>query len=91
MQLKNFMEDLVWQQLDEVLESHKNVCTCEKCRFDIVAVALNLLPPRYVVTAQGETYSKAMSLEQQFNVDIVTAISQAVQLVSSQPRHEVTS
>ncbi|CVK17801.1 late competence development ComFB family protein [Sporomusa sphaeroides] len=88
MELKNFMEDLVWQQLDEVIENHKHACRCEQCRFDTAALALNLLPPHYVVSARGETFSKAKSLEQQFNVDILTAISQAIQIVSSRPRHE---
>ncbi|HWR43646.1 late competence development ComFB family protein [Sporomusa sp.] len=88
MQLKNFMEDLVWQRLDEVLAGHRNVCKCEKCRYDVVALALNFLPPRYVVTSQGETFTRVKSLEQQFNVDILTAISHAVQIVSSRPHHE---
>ena len=88
MQLKNFMEDLVWQQMDQVINSNKHVCSCEKCRFDIAALALNFLPPRYFATTQGETFTRIKSLEQQFNIDIVTAISHAVQIVSSRPHHD---
>lgn len=88
MQLKNFMEELVWQRLDEVMRSNAQVCSCEKCRFDIAALALNFLPPRYVVSLQGETFSRVKSLEQQFNVDILTAISHAIKIVASQPHHE---
>lgn len=88
MQLKNFMEDLVLQRLDEVISSHTNICRCEKCRLDIAALALNFLPPRYIVTTQGETYSRISALEQQFNVDILTALSHAVQIVSGKPHHE---
>lgn len=87
MHVKNYMEDLVFQRLAEVLDNHRNVCTCERCRYDIAAIALNFLPPRYVVTSQGETFARVKSLEQQFNVDVVTAISHAIQLVSSQPHH----
>lgn len=88
MQIKNYMEDLVFQRLAEVLDKHRNICTCDKCRYDIAALALNFLPPRYVVTRQGETFTKIEALEQQFTVDILTAISHAIQIVSSQPHHE---
>lgn len=88
MQHKNFMEDLVRQRLAEVLDGHRNTCTCEKCRYDIAALAFDFLPPWYVVTTQGETFTKIRSLEQQFNNDIVTAIRHAVQIVSSQPYHD---
>ena len=88
MQLKNFMEDLVWQRLDEIIDGHKHVCSCEICRYDIVALALNSLPPRYIVTNQGEIFSRIKSLEHQLNIDIFTAISHAIQIVSNQPHHD---
>ena len=90
MQVKNYMEDLVWERLDEVMINHKNVCHCEKCRYDVAALALNFLPPRYTVTTQGETFTRIRALEQQFNIDIYTAISHAVQIVSSKPHHDAT-
>lgn len=89
MQLKNCMEDLVWERLDEVIASNSRVCNCENCRYDIAALALNFLPPRYVVTATGETYAKIRALENQFNIDILTAITHALQIVSSKPHHYV--
>ncbi|BBB93316.1 MAG TPA: late competence development ComFB family protein [Methylomusa anaerophila] len=88
MKLKNYMEDLVWQYFDEVASRHKNICTCENCRLDIVALALNFLPPRYIVTSKGETYTKVNALEQQFRIDIITALSHAIQIVSNKPHHE---
>ena len=87
MQLKNVMEELVWQKLDEVLTSSKKACNCQKCRYDIAALTLNELPTCYVVTSQGETYSKVKGLEMQFNIDVVTAISNAIATVSSRPHH----
>jgi len=87
MQLKNYMEDLVWDQLDAVIARHPGVCNCEKCKYDITALALNFLPPRYIVTAKGETFTRIKSLEQQFNIDIIAAISQAIKIVSGRPQH----
>jgi competence protein ComFB len=88
MELKNYMEDIVWQSLDRILDRHEDICKCKKCRYDIVALALNFLPPRYVVTAAGETFTRIKTLEQQFGVDIVTAITNAIIIVSNRPRHE---
>ncbi len=41
MELKNYMEILMWQQLDDVLASHPGTCRCEKCRYDIAALTMN--------------------------------------------------
>jgi len=88
MQLKNYMEDLVWQHLDQVLVNNPEVCNCEKCRYDIASLALNSLPARYIITPVGETYTKVQSLDYQFNIDIITAITQALQVVGNKPRHD---
>jgi competence protein ComFB len=88
MELKNYMEILMWQQLDDVLTSHQGICTCEKCRYDIAALTMNFLPPRYVVSDKGQMYTKIKALEQQFTIDIITAITHAVKIVSSTPHHQ---
>lgn len=88
MQVKNYMEDLVWEHLDHILSKHDNICDCEKCKFDIAALALNLLSPHYVVTAKGETYTRVKALEQQFNIDIFSALTQAIKIVSGRPQHQ---
>lgn len=81
------MEELVWEQLDKVLTGYQPACKCEKCRYDIAALALNFLPPRYFVTEKGETYTKVKLLEQQFRIDIITAITNAILIVNAAPHH----
>lgn len=88
MEVKNYMELYVWDMLDRVLEKQQNVCKCEQCRYDIVALALNDLPPRYVVSEKGETYTRAKSLEQQFVIDVIAKITQAANVVAQHPRHK---
>lgn len=88
MELKNYMEELVWTRLDEVMAGHQGMCTCDHCRYDVAALALNFLPTRYVVTEKGEMYTKLRTLEQQFGIDIITAISRAVLIVKNHPRHD---
>jgi competence protein ComFB len=87
-QIKNNMEEIVFSQMRGILRDI-NVCNCEKCTMDIAALALNDLPPKYVVTDIGELYSKVNSLEQQFEVDVVTAIIKAAVLVKRKPKHEL--
>lgn len=86
-QLKNYMEEIVFNMMKEVLENI-NVCTCDKCILDIAAIALNGLPPKYVVTEKGELYSKVNILQQQFEVDVIAAITKAADIVKKHPRHE---
>jgi competence protein ComFB len=87
MEVKNCMEIYVWDMLDRVLEKQQ-VCICDICRHDIAALALNDLPPRYVVTQKGEAYTKAKLLEQQFMIDVIAKITYAAQIVAQHPRHD---
>ena len=84
--LKNFMEDLVEQNLDKIIKSSGG-CLCEKCRLDTMAIVLNKMPNKYAVTEKGEVYTKLSVLQQQFDVDVVSNIVQASMLVAKSPRH----
>lgn len=85
--LKNCMEEFVSKKTDEVLNIMK-ICKCEKCRLDIIALALNDLPSKYVVTEIGGLYAKSRELELQFDVDVETAIVKAAMIVNKNPRHD---
>lgn len=85
--IKNYMEEIVFNQIKEVLEDI-NMCTCEKCLLDIAAIALNNLPPKYIVTEKGELYSKINSLQQQFEVDVISAVTKAAVIVKRRPMHD---
>ncbi|MFZ5353571.1 MAG: late competence development ComFB family protein [Bacillota bacterium] len=84
--LKNYMEDIVMHKIDSLLKL-MNICDCEKCRLDIMAIALNDLPAKYVVTEKGELFTKIRELENQFEVDVETAIIKAAVFVSKNPKH----
>lgn len=85
--IKNYMEEVVRQMIDEVLRD-LNFCSCEKCRMDILAIALNDLPPKYIVTDKGELYTKINALKQQFEVDVISSLTKAAILVKRNPRHK---
>lgn len=55
---------------------------------DVQALALNRLPPRYVVSDQGEVFARTVSLNSaQFEVDILHAVLTAISIVTAHPRH----
>ena len=86
MELKNFMEVIVREMLPAVL-ANSPVCTCERCRLDILSYALNNLPPRYVVTNKGDMFARLETMQVQFEADVATALINGAKLVGSNPRH----
>ncbi len=87
MQIKNYMEIIVDDTIDTMI-GELDMCDCETCRLDLAAISLNNLPPKYIVTKTGELYTKVSVLQQQFEVDVVTAITRAANIVKKFPRHE---
>jgi len=86
--LKNYMEDIVWSFLPKVLSKYPEACHCDICQHDIVALALNQLPPRYVARERGELYTKVNILEIQHRADVYAALTKAVLVVKDNPRHD---
>lgn len=87
MEVKNVVETMVWDNLDRVLDQKEGACKCERCRADIAAYALNKLKPRYVVTAEGQVFVKAEFLALQIQLDVITALAEAVNRIYEHPRH----
>ena len=79
----NVMEGVVLNKLDSVLARFQ-CCRCDRCKKDIVALALNKLPPKYMVLTQGQV---PPDIDAQTNAQIVTAMIQAAIRVRAKPRH----
>lgn len=84
MRLINATEMTVLELLKETLNT-KDICKCERCRLDIAAIALNNLPPSYVVTTEGEVVK---TVERQSKVDAIRQIENAIAIVSQNPHHK---
>ncbi len=87
MELVNFMEDVVSSYVDEVLKTDKTLCGCPRCRLDIIALALNDVKPKYVVTTKGYAYARMGELQAQFRADTIVAVTKALKVVREHPRH----
>ena len=83
----NAMEDLVEQEYERN-KSKLGCCPCNRCRNDIIAYALNKLPTKYVVSHEGELYSKVDTVVHvQLETDIFRLLAQGAKLIGEHPRH----
>jgi competence protein ComFB len=87
LRLVNVMEIQVLETIEDILRNYQEICRCERCKLDIAAIALNKLSPSYVVTAEGEVLLRVSSLKQQNKVDIIRAVTEAIDIVSNKPHH----
>lgn len=85
-QYRNAMEAVVLETYEMVKDS-LNCCQCEICKTDVIAYALNHLPPKYVVSPQGELYTKASMLGSQYKITVISALAEAARVVRERPKH----
>jgi len=86
-QLRNYTEDAVRFYVDRWF-SEADVCQCDSCRLDVMAIMLNNLEQHYVVTDQGALYAQMSDFDPQFKADLMTNMGLAVQMVKKRPKHE---
>ncbi|HNQ50891.1 MAG: late competence development ComFB family protein [Candidatus Omnitrophica bacterium] len=87
MKIQNYMEDVVQDELELLLSERDDICKCQKCKYDIMVMALNRLPPQYVITNRGRLYTKLTEQETQFKADVVKELTKAILKVSRNPQH----
>jgi competence protein ComFB len=81
------MEDVVQDELELLLAERENICKCQKCKYDMMVMALNRLPPQYVITNRGRLYTKLTEQEAQFKADVVKELTKAIMKVGRNPQH----
>ena len=85
-QLRNYTEDAVRFYVDRWF-SEADVCQCDSCRLDVMAIMLNNLEQHYVVTDQGALYAQMSDFDPQFKADLMTNMGLAVQMAKKTPKH----
>lgn len=86
-QLRNYTEEAVVGYMDKWYPE-SGACQCEGCRLDVMALMLNNLKPKYVVTDTGALYAQLDDFDTQNRIDFMTEMTRAIQTVMSRPRHE---
>ncbi|MFZ5623950.1 MAG: late competence development ComFB family protein [Gemmatimonadota bacterium] len=84
--IKNLVEEHVLQAYDALVGHFPAFCGCDVCRSDVLAYALNRLPPRYVSTLEGLVVSEVSLERQQAQADISVVVMEAVRMVMRSPR-----
>ncbi|MGQ9628771.1 MAG: late competence development ComFB family protein [bacterium] len=87
MELKNYVEDVVREVLDDLLRKREDICGCDQCRGDIMAYALNRLPTAYATTDLGKVVLRFHSEEADSRAVILRELLSAIEKVSRNPRH----
>lgn len=83
----NVVEEITAAMLTDVMDRF-GLCKCEKCKADVMAIALNDLTPKYVGTYRGQLFVKLAGYEKQYSTDVLSALTKACIHVKSNPRHD---
>jgi competence protein ComFB len=86
-ELINIAEVLAREKLTLVMDRMK-VCTCKTCVNDVLALALNTLPTKYVTTDAGKQYFQRDEYKKQYETEILAALTKACVRVKAAPRHQ---
>lgn len=79
----NIMEHLIPKYIDQAIRRF-NACSCDRCRCDVAAQALNNLPPKYVVANPKDII---VDEDPVLVKQIMDALVNAVIYVRSHPNH----
>ena len=83
--LVNEKERYVVIELEKQLKVRNEVCRCQECVLDMVALALNHTKSNYRVTLLGSIYAQAD--DEIIHQEIVEAVQGAVEKIYSNPSH----
>ncbi|WP_067621230.1 late competence development ComFB family protein [Alicyclobacillus acidiphilus] len=83
----NYTEQLAKEMLKRDEINSILTCKCEQCVDDVLAMALNKLPARYVSTESGRVFVKANYMQPQLQSDVLKELTSAAMVVASHPHH----
>lgn len=83
----NVMQLLVEESAEKYMKMF-GVCDCPRCRADVRAIALNNLPPKYVVMKPEDHIPRITLYEQQSAAEVTAHLLRACSQVAESPRHD---
>lgn len=88
MSVYNYVEDLVFNKINEILSARKGVCRCDRCVSDMMAMAISGLPVVPYVTSEGGIYREVQNMtNDRLKVDVASRCIRAVEHVCRNLRH----
>ncbi|WP_332646384.1 late competence development ComFB family protein [Lysinibacillus sp. 54212] len=87
--LVNVTEEIVRGLVSFLLHGteYQTFCHCEQCEMDIVAIALNALPPKYVASKESRDAAFERLNTPEHIEEINKQIIRAIHIVGRNPRH----
>ncbi len=87
--LINIMERLAEEKADKYIHLF-GLCTCQRCRKDVIALALNTLPAQYAVMPEWEYSIRADMYAKRYSSDLTAELLRACKVVMDNPRHQIS-
>lgn len=86
--LYNIMENEVVEEVKIMTAKDDNICKCEQCRYNISAIALNNLKPRYITTNKGELFARAEHASFTEKTELKVEVARAIEIVKNKKMHD---
>ncbi|HEX5563970.1 MAG TPA: late competence development ComFB family protein [Sporosarcina sp.] len=89
MPVYNVMEEVVLGVLQQYENELHLTCNCDRCKNDIMAIALNEIKPRYIVNDKLSPVIRAEHVaDRQGATNILSTVVKAARIVTANPRCE---
>lgn len=82
----NVTQALVEDKVEKYMKMF-GLCTCNRCKIDVIALSLSNLPAKYVVAKPHELIPRLSMYEQRYNAAVVTQVMSACRKVLARPHH----
>lgn len=83
----NYIEKVVREELKNLYDRDKTICTCDNCYQDIMTLTLNNLPAMYVTSDIGHIMTMFNLSKDQLQAQVLVELIKAIERVKKQPRH----
>jgi competence protein ComFB len=87
--MRNVSESALRSVYDSLLRSQAGFCSCERCREDVLALALNNTKPHYVSggSGVGEVITGVNLSLDRMRAELTVIVLDAMRKVAANPRH----
>ena len=82
----NLTQALVEDKADKYMKAF-NMCNCQRCKVDVVAISLSNLPSKYVATQSTEVLPLLSMYEKKNSAAVTAQVMNACELVKRRPHH----
>lgn len=83
----NVMEKIIQDKALDYMNKFE-MCTCQRCVVDVMAISLSKLTPKYIVSVKGSNFPMLNYYSQKFSVEVASNLTKACMIVQNNPNHK---